>query len=167
MDAHHQLLLAQVGRLYERHEAGRRGRQQFNIFTVLRSSTDEVNLHSRFLHALLDHRSARHGDQENLRDFLDNVAKVNEFPLEGAMVGREIDNIDLLIANDKRKSAVIIENKIWAPDRERQLQRYWEKLVDRKYDPAAIPPPVPHAVRQPALRTEHRQPGMQDRLLSE
>ena len=38
------LLLAKAARLFERHEAGRR--ERFNVFSVLRSEHDEVNLHS-------------------------------------------------------------------------------------------------------------------------
>ena len=50
----YRLLLEKAGRLYEIHEAGRQ--EPFNVFSVLRSQHDEVNLHSRFLHALLDYR---------------------------------------------------------------------------------------------------------------
>lgn len=44
-------LLARVAGLYERY--GAKERKDFNIFSVLRAESDEVNLHSRFLAALL------------------------------------------------------------------------------------------------------------------
>ena len=143
MDAAHELLLSKVGRFYERHNAARQGRTHFNVFTVLRSSSDEVNLHSRFLHAVLGHRATPDGELENLRDFVTDVACVEDFRLEGAKVGRETYNIDLLIEeNDKndetQRQAIVIENKIWADDREEQLQRYRQKLVELGYDPSAI-----------------------------
>ena len=51
MSDRHRLLMAQnllkeAARLYEKHEAGRP--EPFNVFSVLRSESDEVNLHSRF-----------------------------------------------------------------------------------------------------------------------
>ena len=133
MDTKHRLLLAQVRLLYERHGQKDRGKKQFNIFTTLRKSSDEVNLHSRFLHALLDHRESLSDRRRNLEDFLTTVASVKCFPVNGVTVQREFDNIDLLIENDSEKQAVVIENKIWAGDQEQQLQRYWEKLEKRGY----------------------------------
>ena len=125
-------LLTEVRRLREQHREGRDGRSPFNIFETLRSSSDEVNLHSRFLHALLDHREPD-GERANLEDFLTAVAKVEGFPPDRASVGREIDNIDLLIESHDQKQAIVIENKIWAGDQEHQLRRYWKKLWCRGY----------------------------------
>ena len=50
----YRLLMEQVARLYDKYEAGRP--QPFNIFSALHRESDEVNLHSRFLHALLDYK---------------------------------------------------------------------------------------------------------------
>ena len=61
------LLLEKAARLHDRYEAGRR--EPFNVFSVLRSEHDEVNLHSRFLAALLDHRQSPGQCRENLADF--------------------------------------------------------------------------------------------------
>ena len=125
-------LLTEVRHLREQHPEGRDGRSPFNIFTTLRSSSDEVNLHSRFLHALLNHREPG-GERANLVDFLTAVARVDGFPSQLASVGREIDNIDLLIESHDKKQAIVIENKIWAGDQEHQLRRYWKKLRSRGY----------------------------------
>lgn len=110
--------------------------EPFNVFSVLRSANDEVNLHSRFLHAVLDRPDSTSGDRENLKAFLDEVCGVTDFSMEQARVEREADHIDLLIKNDHQ--AVIIENKIWAGDQERQLQRYHDDLRGRGYKDAAI-----------------------------
>ena len=44
-------LLARVAGVYERY--GSSDEEDFNIFSVLRTASDEVNLHSRFLAAVL------------------------------------------------------------------------------------------------------------------
>ena len=71
MSVNYQLLLEKAALLYERYEAGRR--DSFNVFSVLRTEHDEVNLHSRFLAALLDYRQPSDGHRENLADFLCTV----------------------------------------------------------------------------------------------
>ena len=127
----YRLLLEKAGRLYERHEAGRR--ETFNVFSVLRSEHDEVNLHSRFLAALLDYRKSHDGPRENLADFLRSV-DVRDFEQNHATVERESGNIDILIRDRASKQAVVIENKIWAGDQPRQLQRYAEQLKEEGHD---------------------------------
>ena len=125
----YQLLLERVGLLYEKHEAGRR--KPFNVFSVLRSPSDEVTLHSRFLHALLDWKSPG-AERENLKDFLQHVAE-KEFEEKGTKVRREYDNIDILITNDAQQ-AVAIENKIEARDGDRQLEKYYKALRKEGYN---------------------------------
>ena len=127
-------LLTVAGRVYERHWANRP--RTFNVFTVLRSASDEVNLHSRFLHAVLDHKDPASGRRENLEAFVEGVAKAPDFSLENASVERESGGIDLLISSGR--GAIVIENKIWAGDQERQLERYRDELVERGYGPGAI-----------------------------
>ena len=128
--AEHRQLLATAARLYERGRANRK--RPFNVFSVLRSASDEVNLHSRFLHALLDHVDPFTGKRENLDRFLKDVAEAGDFAVPDARVEREVDNIDLLISNGRQ--AVVIENKVWARDQDRQLQRYRDALVEQGYD---------------------------------
>ena len=126
-----QVLLPKAIEMYERYDAGRR--EPFNVFMVLRTQTDEVNLHSRFLVAVLDWLDASSGEKENLKDFLQTVAGVDGFGMKGVTVQRERHRIDILIAN-ARKQAVLIENKIDAQDQERQLERYYEKLKLRGFE---------------------------------
>ncbi|MCY3793470.1 MAG: PD-(D/E)XK nuclease family protein [Gammaproteobacteria bacterium] len=130
----HSNLLASAARLYERHRVNRPN--PFNVFAVLRNEGDEVNLHSRFLHALLDHVDPLSGTRENLREFVLGVVGDDDFAVDGALVERESNHIDLLIANDIE--AIVIENKIWAGDQEQQLQRYMEALVRQGYDEESI-----------------------------
>lgn len=97
---------------------------RFNIFSILRQESDEVNLHSRFLHELLNPKGS-HGLGPK---FLHLFATVCEnFPVlndENVQVLREHANIDILIQDNQH--AVVIENKIYAGDQHEQLKRYHE-----------------------------------------
>ena len=126
-------LLADVARIYER-LANRPA--PFNVFAVLRSASDEVNLHSRFLHALLDHIDPRSGKRDNMREFVSGVVDEADFELEGATVQREAGGIDLLVSNARQ--AIVVENKIWAGDQDQQLLRYRDALVAQGYGDEAI-----------------------------
>lgn len=130
----HRSLLAAAARLYERYGTIRSN--PFNVFSVLRSPTDEMNLHSRFLHALLVVQDPLSGRQENLKEFVRKVIKKTDFDVGTARVQRESNYIDLLISNDRQ--AILIENKIRAGDQPQQLQRYQEVLVTQKYDMESI-----------------------------
>ena len=126
----YQLLLKEAAQLYKKYEVGRP--ELFNIFSVLfkDKETDEVNLHSRFLHALLDYRKPGSETRENLKDFLQHVG-VEDFELCNVKVERERYYIDILITNDKQ--AVVIENKIGAKDQDKQLWRYYNTLQEQHY----------------------------------
>lgn len=127
-------LLKEAEVLYERHWAGRR--DPFNVFTALRSPSDEVNLHSRFLHALLDHRKpGAERRRANLEDFTKEFWPTEHMPgftSDGAKVERERHNIDILITNGSRQ-ALAIENKIYARDQDGQIKRYYCKLKEQRY----------------------------------
>ena len=113
------LLLEKAARSHDRHEAGRR--EGFNVFSVLRREHDEVNLHSRFLAALLDHRQSPGESRENLAHFL-HLLEIHNFDHDRATVGREWSNIDILVCDRSSMQALIIENKIWTVDQPRQLR---------------------------------------------
>lgn len=123
------LLFAEAGRLYEKHKIGQD--DSFNIFSVLLRESDEVNLHSRFLHALLDYREQKNGIRKNLKKFFSHIG-IENFELGRERVEREQFNIDILIRND-RKTAVAIENKIYAADQDQQLYRYYKKLEEEGF----------------------------------
>ena len=129
------LLLAEAGRLYEKHETGRP--KPFNVFSVLRSTHDEVNLHSRFLHALLSYRNPHAATRDNLEDFLCAVG-IDGLDEDHAIVERERDNVDILIRDPRAKQSVVIENKIWAADQPEQLLRYAEDQLKAGYKKAHL-----------------------------
>ena len=121
-------LLKEAAQLYKKYEAG--CPDPFNIFSVLRKEKDEVYLHSRFLYELLNYSKPGSQNRENLKDFLQHVG-VEDFELWGAKVERERDYIDIRIINDASRQAIMIENKIEAPDRSKQLQKYYDTLEKR------------------------------------
>ena len=125
----YQLLLARAAQLYEKHGVGRP--EPFNVFSVLHKETDEVNLHSRFLYALLDYQKSGDDSWENLKDFLLHV-DVQGFEPWDVEVKREWKKIDILLTNANKK-AIAIENKINAKDRDKQLWRYYNTLKEQNY----------------------------------
>lgn len=55
---------------------------------------------------------------------------------EGARVERERHHIDLLVTN--ANGAIVIENKIWAGDQGRQLERYFDAVKRRGLEPTLV-----------------------------
>lgn len=97
----------------------------FNIFSILRDEADEVNLHSKFLHNLLNPDGSHGRSTEFLDLFLQHVDLPDYFGQESpVMARREFQNIDIFISSAEK--ALIIENKIYADDQDRQLERYNE-----------------------------------------
>ena len=130
-------LLDQAKTFYRLLEANRR--EPFNVFTAIRRSHDEVNLHSRFLQALLSCRDAE-GRRPYLRKFLSSIENVSDFEpgADSAVVMREHRNIDLLITHRNPDWAVIIENKIDAGDQHQQLVRYRATVLNEGFSVPSI-----------------------------
>ena len=103
----------------------------FNLFSVLRSSSDEVRLHSRFLAFLLDPK-ATHNQGTALLNLLLKRVGIQNFDSENAIVEAEYRSIDILVRNQS-KQAVIIENKIYAGDQDEQLWRYHQRMQVEGY----------------------------------
>lgn len=134
-------LLTEVGRIVQldakqREEREKRG-EMFNIFEILKVETDETRAHSAFIAALLNPKGKHGAGDRFLRAFIDtaNCLKDFEFDTHDAKVeieypignknedATEGGRIDILITSTDGK-AVIIENKIYAGDQEKQLVRY-------------------------------------------
>lgn len=106
------------------------GINDYNLLRTVLSSDDEVRLHSRILHSLLDPNGEHHRGALFLEKFLEVINERYYFEsLEEVKVEREKDHIDLLLSyNDKY---IIIENKINANDQEKQLARYIEVVAQK------------------------------------
>ncbi|RMT95173.1 hypothetical protein ALP39_200160 [Pseudomonas marginalis pv. marginalis] len=103
----------------------------FNLFSVLRSSSDEVRLHSRFLAFLLDPK-ASHNQGTALLNLLLKRVGIQNFDSKSANVEVEYKNIDILVRNQSNQ-AVIIENKVYARDRDEQLWDYHQQMLGEGY----------------------------------
>ncbi|MBD3339235.1 MAG: hypothetical protein GF353_09000 [Candidatus Lokiarchaeota archaeon] len=107
----------------------------FNIFTILREAHDEVNLHSVFLAEVLN-PGGSHGCGsrflELFLELLDNPINVNEV----VQVRREFYNMDIFITT--KNACLIIENKIYAGDQPKQLERYYHLSKEMGYSSVYI-----------------------------
>ena len=123
-------------------EKERRG-ENYNIFEVMHAQGDEVYTHSAIIASLLN-PMWNHGCKstflkifvDHLKESLPNVDFSFDTDLEKCLVDVEyyIGNvsskkesggrIDIIIQSEKRDKAIIIENKIYADDQEKQLYRY-------------------------------------------
>lgn len=107
----------------------------FNVFEILGVGTREVRLHSNFLAELLNPKGAHMQGNIFLKTFLQEVLKWEDFDIEKVIVAKECGtgyingdyseggNIDFLISNNSQ--GIIIENKIYAEDQEKQLLGYY------------------------------------------
>lgn len=142
-----QSLLHKVNQLVQeekilKREKERRG-ENYNIFEVMHTQGDEVYTHSAIIASLLNPKH-NHGCKsaflkifvDNLKEFLPNADFIFDSDFEKCHVDveRNIGNvssdgetggrIDIIIESKKRDKAIIIENKIYAGDQDKQLYRY-------------------------------------------
>ena len=121
-------LLSQVKTIIESYERlNEANGGNFNIFSVLRIESDEVNTHSRFIAALLNPHGV-HGFKNQFLDlFIESLDDKNiKFATDNCQVSVEayqgkIDletkrggSIDILIKGDGKENVIMIENKIYA-----------------------------------------------------
>ncbi len=104
--------------------------ETFNIFSILRKETEEEKLHSVFIAELLNPK----GTHEFGKVFLELFVKKNNLSFEIndkiiVLTEKHTENgrIDIYIENDK-KQIIAIENKIYASDQDKQLQRYKKEI---------------------------------------
>lgn len=116
-----------------------RGFSDYNIFLTLRKDSDEVNLHSRFIHSLLD-PSNNHNQGTIFLDLFMQSCSLDEFKIDinNAKVTREDHNIDILISDEVNSKYIIIENKIYAEDQKEQIQNYIKYIYDELDEKADI-----------------------------
>ena len=102
---------------------------KFNIFSILRKSSDEVNLHSKFIYELLNPNGSHQQGDIFLNLF---IKEINiDFIIDNIDIYREQDNIDILIQS--KEQSIIIENKIYTEDHSEQLSRYLDKVKNKGY----------------------------------
>lgn len=113
----------------KKQEQSLRGTNDFNIFTTLLNMDDEVRLHSRFIHSLLDPKSD-HGQGSFFLDlFLQQCGLSGEgINTSRCEVKKEHHNFDLFISDGN--THIIIENKVHAGDQDKQIERYIKRVKD-------------------------------------
>ena len=116
----------------------------FNIFKISSDLYYRENFQSDIIAAFLNPNENHHERNKYLYLFIDLMnkgnlnIKVNKKDFENSFVFRERSNIDILVADNVSKKAIIIENKInEANDMYRQLPRYLE-IVKKNYEVVGI-----------------------------
>ncbi len=110
----------------EKHK--RRGNNDFNPYLQMWSESNEVKLHSSLISGFLDPRNNHYQGDVFLETFLECVRSKEWFgSTSNARVYKEYKNIDVYITNGERH--IIVENKIWAGDQDRQIERYIEIMA--------------------------------------
>ena len=106
----------------------------FNIFNILKLQSNEVRLHSALIAELLCPNGSHGASSLFLKAFLKVIGEDEDFikaPVAEKITERYIGKktkteggiIDIIIEDGNH--AIIIENKIYAPDQENQLLRYY------------------------------------------
>ncbi|MCI0915943.1 PD-(D/E)XK nuclease family protein [Pseudomonas stutzeri] len=99
------------------------GLHDYSLIASLLKPSNEVTLHSRFLCSMLNPKGLHYQGSVFLELFLKELPEqLRRFDLERVTVSREKDSIDILIHDGER--ALIVENKIDAPDQRYQTSRY-------------------------------------------
>lgn len=135
-----QVLLQRLDIVRDKITARNDGKEKFNIFTCLMDSSEEVNLHSRFISRLLDPQG-NHGlgfaPINIILKTLNSSFQYNQETIEvipSFSNWSEYKEIDILLIDRKTNYAIIIENKINACDSnhadEGQLERYYRRIIE-------------------------------------
>jgi len=112
---------------------------RFNVFTTLLDEHDEVRLHTRFIHCLLNPKGLHDCDQTLLDLFFETLAERPGLDREGNptaftppssgpwTVDKEVScpdgQLDILIRQETH-FGIVIENKIHAEEQDKQLEGY-------------------------------------------
>lgn len=107
--------------------------EMYNVFNVLGLYSEEVRLHSRFLSNLLNPKGSHGLKDAFLIEFL-KCLNISDFQIEtksctaifeyyiGPVTNDSGGRIDILVKNGNK--GIVIENKIYAADQDKQLIRY-------------------------------------------
>ncbi|MFR7871321.1 MAG: PD-(D/E)XK nuclease family protein [Fenollaria timonensis] len=114
--------------IYDRHKILGESKSDFNIFQTIANPYDEMNLHSKFIYTILNEKTYGY---DFLLSFLKNIgldlADIDKSSIkierEKAVTDGRLDIYIEFRANDEHYS-IAIENKIYAGDQNKQLDRY-------------------------------------------
>ena len=125
------LLLKEKVQKQERFERG----EDFNIFRVMHMESDEVYTHSAIIAELLNPKGSHGCGDTFLKLFLELLPSPFDLPFDtqnaktdveiviGEITDKEGGRMDVMV--ESKGQAIIIENKIYAGDRQNQMLRYY------------------------------------------
>jgi len=127
-------LLKQVNLIAEKYEAVAKATgENFNVFQTLELQTKELS-HSKIIAEFLNPQGSHGKGNTFLKSFLNLIGIAEYQKFENATVETEKitkdGRIDIAITGNQ--AAIIIENKIYAGDQEKQLARYRQSFPDAK-----------------------------------
>lgn len=138
-------LLKEIGILNSKYKHEDKDKEIFNIFDSMMKRTDERYLHSKFISILLDPTASHKAKDKFLKLFLNITGIEVSYDLDSLCTypnerdSHEYKNMDILVIDRKNKSAVIIENKIYAEDsnheQEGQLEKYYRIVLKEEKIP--------------------------------
>lgn len=113
----------------------------YNIFNVLNVRRYETKLHTPFLRHLLDPNENHQQGALFYDSFLKLFTDCNDDaePISNRSVKEEVPadegRMDLIMeyTQGNRRKIVVIENKIYAADQDKQLERYYQYITARKF----------------------------------
>lgn len=134
-------LLKEINILNQRIKDREDHEDTFNLFDLMCNRYNEVYLHSRFLSVLLDPAGSHKMKDSFVRLLVDKLNLPFEYNLSSLEVypnerdQHEYKEIDILLIDRQRKSAIIVENKIGARDsnheEEGQIERYYRIITQK------------------------------------
>jgi len=115
---------------FEQEKQKQRGLNSYNILTSVLKKSDEVRLHSRMIFSFFNPKGTHYQSNLFLDKFLE-ILNINDFTIDTKQcsVYIEYKNIDLYITDGTKH--IIIENKIYAGDQTKQIERYVE-LIEKE-----------------------------------
>ena len=131
-------LLSELKHLVEldnkRKEASRKRGENYNIFSVLKMESAEMETHSAFLASLLNPNGDHGVKNAFLEEFIRSMS-MEDLDIDAANCTVSVEfytgngRLDILMADNTAHKAVIIENKIYAGDQEAQIKRYHDYAI--------------------------------------
>ena len=107
-------------------------KDQFNVFSAMFDTSDEIYLHSQFIYSLLSFKTGN--EYYYLNAFLKTLDSKFQFKQDSLEIHKELHDIDILLIDKTTKYAVIVENKIYASDSnhtdEGQLEKYYRIVIE-------------------------------------
>lgn len=129
-----QKILYELKSIYDRHKVLERYKSKFNVFKLLMDPYDEVHLHSKMIYGILTEEKYKKLFLLSLLNILEilpdksigtsNIKNINVEREKKFSHGR----IDIFISFEMNQLQynIILENKLWALDQNKQLDRYLE-----------------------------------------